>query len=619
MATTIRSTALDFERIKAALTKDLSSKAEFSDFDFEASGLSNILDVLAYNTHVNGLVANFATNESFMNSAQLRSSIVSRAEELGMTLRSKTGSSAVLRVSVNLSGLSIKPTTVTLPQYTEFTSTIDGITYSFYTLENHTAANNGSNVYTFKNDLNNGDGTDYEITVHQGTIETKTFYVGQSDDYQVYVIPDSSMDTSTARVYVYDSPSSTSYEQYTSIKKAITVNSKSTYYDVREAPNGAYELTFGDGNTYGKAPSSGSKIVVTYLRPAGAESNGSGTFFASSQLTVSSQNFGLGVTTTSNSTGGKERQSIESIRQTAPIAFATQQRLVTPEDYEALIPANFSQVDEVKAWGGQDNVPIDYGKVYICLQFKDNVTDNTKSIIKGKIKSQLTDKLSITSITPEFVDPETIYLECSVDFNFDADITGLTAGNMQNKTNSIVRNYVSTIEGFGKTFRKSALMTQLDATDDAVLSSKVTTGLNYRLKPVFGLATLASYTVNFPVPLAKSDDVYHRVTTTNFDMDGSRVAFIRNKLNTNQLELVNATTKEIITDNVGSYTPTTGEVFISKIQPLRSSNGSDYIEIRVTVANDSVIRPLRNYIFKLDDTRLYSNALIDDQNTKVSL
>jgi hypothetical protein len=619
MATTIRSTALDFDRIKAALTADLSKKAEFTDFDFEASGISNILDVLAYNTHVNGLVANFATNESFIKSAQLRSSIVSRADELGMNLRSKTGSTAVLRISVNLSGLSVKPTTVTLPAYSEYTSTIDGTTHSFYTLDPHTAHNNGAGIYTFENELNNEDDTDYEITVYQGSIQTKTFYVGQADDYQVYVIPDADIDTATAKVYVYESTSSNSYEEYTSIKKAITVSSTSTYYDLREAPNGAYELTFGDGNTYGKAPTAGSKIVVTYLRPVGEAANGSGTFYAASSLTVSGQNFGQGVTTTTNSSGGSEKQSNESIRQSAPVAFATQQRLVTPEDYEALIPANFSQVKEVKAWGGQDNVPIDYGKVYLSVQFDDNVTANTKSIIKGKIKSQLTDKLSVTAITAEFVDPENIYLEVTIDFNYDPDLTGLTAGNLETKVSNTVSNYFDTISGFGKTFRKSSLLTLIDGQDESVLSSKADIKMNLQFKPIFGANSTAAYTLNFPTPIATSDDVNYRVETTNFTNENGTTVYIRNKLNTTQLELVNATSKAVITDNVGAYTPTNGEVFISKITPISSQNGSDYIEVRATPANESVIKPLRNYIFKLDSNRLIANAIRDDQNTKVSL
>ena len=192
MATTVRSTALDFDRIKTALAKDLAASNEFPDFDFEASGISNILDVLAYNTHLNGLIANFATNESFMRTAQLRSSIVSRAEELGLNIRSNTASSAVLRISVNLSTLPVLPTTIKLPQYTEYTATLDGVTYSFYTLEEYTAANNGQGIYTFEVDYGNGvgDDTDYQIPVYQGDIKTKNFYVGTSDDYQVYVIPD---------------------------------------------------------------------------------------------------------------------------------------------------------------------------------------------------------------------------------------------------------------------------------------------------------------------------------------------------------------------------------------------------------------------------------------------
>lgn len=620
MATTVRSTALDFDRIKTALAKDLAASNEFPDFDFEASGISNILDVLAYNTHLNGLIANFATNESFMRTAQLRSSIVSRAEELGLNIRSNTASSAVLRISVNLSTLPVLPTTIKLPQYTEYTATLDGVTYSFYTLEEYTAENNGQGIYTFENDYGNGvgDDTDYHIPVYQGDIKTKNFYVGTTDDYQVYVIPDTQMDTSSARVYVYDTPTSNSYEEYTSITKAITVNSNSTYYDLREAPNGAYELTFGDGQTYGKTPSPGSKIVVTYLRPDGEDANGSADFFPQSTLTYSGVQFDQGVTTFSNSTGGKNKQTIEQIRQTAPIAFASQQRLVTPEDYQAQILSNFSQVDEVAAWGGQDNIPIDYGKVYISLQFNDGTDANTQTRVKAKIVSDLTDKLSVTSITPKFVDPVNVYLECTVDFNYDPDLTGLTAGNMATKVTNIVNNYFNTIDGFEKTFRRSNMLTTIDEAEEAILSSKADVKMRMRFEPEFGSTATFAYTINFPVPLAEPDDVNYIIRTTNFEITGA-TAYIRNKLNSTQLELVNAVTNEVITSNVGAYYATKGEVWISEITPLSSSSGGTYIEVRATPYNQSVIKPLRNYIIKLDKTRLVTNALRDDQNTKVTL
>ena len=454
MATNITSTALDFQNIKEKLKTYLANQDEFSDYDFEGAGLSNILDVLAYNTHFNGLIANFALNEAFLNTAQLRSSVVGHAEVLGLTVRSKTSSQVSLKVSLDLSSAVTKPDSIDLPAYTSYTTTVDGTSYTFYTIQKYTATDDGTGVYVFVND----DGEE-SILAYEGEIVTKTFYVGETDDYQVYVIPDVNMDTATAVVDVYDSTTSSSYTTYTELSQAITVNSTSTYYTIREAPNGFFDLQFGDGVTFGKAPAVGSKIVVKYLRAGGAAANGSSSFSASSDITVDSIDYTQTVVTLSKSTAGAEKQSIESVRQNAPIAFAAQQRLVTPLDYEGLIQSKFTSVRSVKAWGGEDNIPLDYGKMFISLQVDDDVTEASKTTVKANIQTQLTNNLSIGSITPEFVDPENVYLEPTVIFEYDPDLTGLTAGNMENRVKTKVVNYVNTnMNTFGK-LRNSLYLT----------------------------------------------------------------------------------------------------------------------------------------------------------------
>ena len=205
MVTNIQSTQLDFANIKSSLKTYLAQQPEFADYNFEASGLSNILDVLAYNTHFNGLVANFALNEAFLNTAQLRSSIVSHAEALGYNPRSVTSAIAYLNVSVTITA-SGRPTTITLPKYTRFNASVDDISYSFYTLEAYTATDDGSGYYQFVTSTGSP-----SIPVVEGTLKTKTFYVGSSTDRQIYVIPDTTMDTNTVVVNVYTSPTSSDF------------------------------------------------------------------------------------------------------------------------------------------------------------------------------------------------------------------------------------------------------------------------------------------------------------------------------------------------------------------------------------------------------------------------
>lgn len=614
MATNITSTALDFQNIKEKLKTYLANQDEFSDYDFEGAGLSNILDVLAYNTHFNGLIANFALNEAFLNTAQLRSSVVGHAEVLGLTVRSKTSSQVSLKVSLDLSSAVTKPDSIDLPAYTSYTTTVDGTSYTFYTIQKYTATDDGTGVYVFVND----DGEE-SILAYEGEIVTKTFYVGETDDYQVYVIPDVNMDTATAVVDVYDSTTSSSYTTYTELSQAITVNSNSTYYTIREAPNGFFDLQFGDGVTFGKAPTVGSKIVVKYLRAGGAAANGSSSFSASSDITVDSIDYTQTVVTLSKSTAGAEKQSIESVRQNAPIAFAAQQRLVTPLDYEGLIQSKFTSVRSVKAWGGEDNIPLDYGKMFISLQFDDDVTEASKTTVKANIQTQLTNNLSIGSITPEFVDPENVYLEPTVIFEYDPDLTGLTAGNMENRVKTKVINYVNTnMNTFGKVFRRSILLADIDEMDNALLSSKMDLKVQLRLTPTFG-STAYAYDLKFPVPIALPDDVNYIIRSENFVHSDGTTAYIRNKLKTSNLQLINATTGAIISDNIGSYKNTNGVVSISSLSPLSVLSGNTYIKFSATPANQSVIRPLRNYIIKIDSQKTVAAALKDDQNTKVSL
>ena len=614
MATNITSTQLDFDGIKNKLKTYLADQTEFADYDFEASGLSNILDVLAYNTHFNALTANFALNEAFLNTAQLRSSVVTHADTLSLNIRSKTASQVSLKVSVDLSSATPKPTTITLPENSKFTTTVDNVQYDFYTKDNYEATDNGAGLYTFKND----DGEE-EILAYEGEVVTKTFYVGVADDYQVYVIPDENIDTSTAKVFVFDSTTSSSFTEYTRMSEAITVNANSTYYRMREAPNGQFELTFGDGVVYGKAPTVGSKIQVRYIRATGAAANGGSGFTTTEAIDVNGTDYSQTVTTLSKSLGGAEKQSIESIRQEAPIAFASQQRLVTPLDYESHIRSNYSSVTGVKCWSGDEHVPIDYGKVYISLQFPDSTTAAAKATVQNQIQTQLIDPLAVTSVTSEFVDPEDVFLELTTSFNYDPDLTGLTAGNMETRVRNLMVNYFDdNLNSFEKVFRRSQLLADIDELDNAILSSKMDVAVQMRLSPTFGQTSIA-YDLNYPVPLAIPDDRNHIVISENFYDKNSVLVFVRNKLNTYQLELVNAANGEIVTNNIGSYNALKGIVSLDDFAATSVQSGNTFIKFTVTPQNQAVVRPLRNYILKLDNGKTKSIALTDDQNTEVTL
>jgi len=412
MATNIESTQLDFTTIKNSLKTYLAAKTEFADYDFEASGISNILDVLAYNTHYNALIANFALNESYLNTAQLRSSVVSHAISLGYEPRSISASRATINISLNLAGVSNRSNTYTLPALTSFTSSVNDVTYTFRSLEAITATDDGAGLYRFLNA--NGQTS---IIVYEGTLKTKTFYVGETGERQLYIIPDNTIDTSTATVKVFANSSTDDFTSYTPLAKAVRVSSISQFYQITETPNGFYELNFGDGVSFGKSPSTGNIIQIEYLSTVGLEANGAKVFTPSAQLVINSESYSLTVVTSAQSSSGAVKQSIESIRQNAPIAFASQQRLVTAEDYKAIILKNYANVTDAIAWGGEDNVPTNYGNVYVGLKFASGTTDDEKVSTKDSIISNLTDNLSVLSIGTIFVDPIDTFIESIVSCN----------------------------------------------------------------------------------------------------------------------------------------------------------------------------------------------------------
>ena len=609
MATTIRSTQLDFDTIKGRLKDFLKQQTEFQDYDFEASGLSNILDVLAYNTHFNGLTANFALNESFINTAQLRSSVVALAEGLGYVPTSFTSSQAALNLSVLVTG-SNRPTTITLPRGTTFSSSVDGVAYTFQTRENFVGTDDGNGTYQFLN-ANGETG----IPVFEGTEKTKTFFVGDTTDQQIYVIPDVTMDTSTIRVRVFPTSSATTFDTYLNIVDGIRITNESAFYQIKETPNGFYEIIFGDGISTGLAPKAGNKIVIDYLSTVGSTANGAASFSTEAVVTVNSVNFNVTTTTESISAGGSFKESIESIRQNAPIAFSSQRRLVTAEDYKALVQTKFGAfLDDVISFGGADNVPRVYGKVFIGLKFKDSITLDTQQTVKDRITTELTDNLAIMSITTDFVDPITTNMILSTTFNLDPDLTSLTPQAMEAQVQNTINNFFTTnLKRFDKVFRRSNILTLIDALDPAILNSKMEVQLMQGFIPT--LNTSLQYKIIFPVILATPDDSTFTVTTTNFTFN-NKTCFIRNKLSSNKLQVI--TIDGVVeVDNVGSYESSTGTVTLVGFKPS-GFNGSQ-IDVKVIPANQNTVRPLRNFILDIDTDLSTSRSLLDFQNTQVSI
>jgi hypothetical protein len=610
--TTIQSTQLDFDAIKSSLKTYFAQQPEFNDYNFEASGLSNILDVLAYNTHMNGLIANFALNESFLTTAQLRSSVVSHSESLGYTPRSKTAAVAYLRLSfVNTSnGRSVS---ATLPAYSTFTTSVDGISYNFQTLVQYTAVDDGNGNYVFTT----ADGST-GIPVYEGRQSTKTFIVGETAENQIYVIPDNNLDTSTLDVKVYDTLSGTSYTSYISLKTAITITATSTYYDVHEAPNGFWELHFSDGLTTGIAPTAGNKIVVTYLSTSGSLANRANRFTPGTTISMDNASYNITTLVQSPAAGGRDKETISSIRRNAPISFASQQRLVTALDYKGVILTNYGAVEDVVAWGGEDNIPPKFGKVLVSLVFADGVNAAAQQAIKDSIVRDVTDNLSIMSIDTEFVDPIITYVGCQTYFNYNPNKSTISVSIAESQVTNMIETYFANNLGkFTGTFRRSNLLADIDNLSEAILDSRMDITLQRRITP--SLNTSTSYNTNFPVSLAAPNNATHVITSNTF-IYNSQPCSIKNKLSSTNLQVVSST-GVVVVDNVGSYNPTTGVVTLTglTINSVVGYTANPELKISAIPANPATVRSSNNYVLELDLGSSFAVGSLDYENNRTGI
>lgn len=593
MATTIKSTALDFDNIKEALKDYFKSTDEFADYDFAASGLNNLMDVLAYNTHLNGLIANFTLNESFLGTAQLRSSLVSLATGIGYIPDTKTASRAIIRVRANLSAVTSRPSVISLPKYTRFTATLDDVSYTFQTIENYDAEDNGSGIYYFKTDTGSE-----EIPIYEGSVRTKTFLVGEYSENDVYIIPDVNLDADTVEVNVYESPSASEFTAYQNIIDTVSVNENSTLYILKESPNGFYQLSFGANDILGRAPRAGNAIQVKYLSTKGAVADGITSFTPQDTIVVDGSNRSLLISTISPSAGGDEKETIESIRRNAPFQYATQNRMVTPEDYTSIILRNFSTlIKDIKSWGGEDNPKPKFGTVFSSILFKDDVSTAQIQSVKNQI-ADLVDQLAIVSFNVEFADPVETFVETSVFFQVNPRLTPLSLNTIKTEVRSVISNYFdNTIGNFDQSFRRSNLLTLVDDVSPAVLSSRADVKIQQRITPV--LNSRNTFTLTFPADLRAPDDELPVITSSTFVVNNTP-SIIRNKLSSTILQVVAVGTNEIVVDNIGSYDPIAKSVQIVSLKPSGISGAANYIKISAVPANQSFVTPTLNDILKYD-------------------
>jgi hypothetical protein len=435
-------------------------------------------------------------NELFIDSAQIRNSLLSHAKALNYLPVSRRASTAIVDVTVTPPGGNTQ-SVLTLERFTQFQSeAIDGVNYTFVNIGAETVfKENGT--FTFKN-----------LEIKSGTPQIATFvYDALTNPASQFDLPNDDVDTSTLLVTVQVSTLNTSSEVYTLSTDITSLTSNSAVYYLGPAADNKYRLTFGDGSI-SKALSNGNLVIATYLSTAGENANKANSFAVGSIGGFSN----VSVTPISSASGGSERETDESIRRNAPIAYTSQGRAVTQNDYEVLLKSKYPNIQSVFVWGGEDNIPPVYGKVFVSISPKEGVVLNDAE--KNRIVSDILTPISILSITPVLVDPDYVYLKFETRVEVDGKETLLSSTQVASLVRDSIINYAdTTFNQFGASFVISKFGRQIDDTLPAIIGSETTVRLEKRFVPILGKST--TYNIDFGTAL-KHTPIQHALKSTAF-------------------------------------------------------------------------------------------------------
>lgn len=498
----------DFNTIRNNLKDFMRSQTTFSDYDFEGSGLSNLIDLLAYNTHYMAFYANMIANEAFLDTASLRDAVVSHAKMLGYTPTSVTSAKAnvnLIFTQANNAAIA-NLTSLTIPRFTRFSGVaINGINYIFSNQKEVTVTKANS-AFTFTNlEITEGRPVNFVFT-----------YDSTNNPLQQFTIPDSDIDTSTLEVIVQNSAVDLTQTTFTFATDATEVKANSAVYYLDEVNGGKYQIYFGD-NILGRSLSDSNLVIVSYLRSKGADSNKTNQFTLLD--TVGSLTSGT-VVLNDSAQGGAAAESISRIKFTAPKSFATRNRAVTKTDYISLIQREYPSLEAVNVWGGEENDPPVYGKVFISAKPAAGFELTTTE--KNFILNEVVAPLSVVTVTPEFVDPDYNYLNLAVNVTYDPTATTKTPGEIASSVKTAIYNFANTnLDNFNSYFRISRLTRDIDNIETAILSNEVDVTIEKRFEPALS-PTAKNYTISFYTPLKKSTSTNRIRSTpafTSFDSD----------------------------------------------------------------------------------------------------
>lgn len=491
---------LDFDAIKNNLKNYLKSQSEFSDYNFEGSGMSVLLDLLAYNTHYMGYYLNMVANEMFIDTAITRPSVVSHAKLLGYTPSSRVASQATINVAFQeVSGGS--NSAMTLPRFTRFVSSPkDGTSYVFVNAERRVVSKNSAGYFNFE-----------AVKIKEGQPVGFTFtYDSQTNPKQIFELPDVGIDTSTLQVQVQKSNQNANLETFLLAEDATDVVSTSPVYYIEENRNGKYQIYFGDG-VIGKKLTQGNIVIVSYIVTSGDSANGIRTFKLADNVKPGSTPT---ITLLTESSSGRAEESIDNIKFTAPKSYIAQNRAVTKNDYIAMINKNYPYFDSVTVWGGEESVPPVYGKVFFSVKPRGNY-EITQTEIEY-LKSSVIKPVSVLTVTPEYVEADYNYLNFVVDVIYDPRKTTQTAGGIQTAVHDAIVTFADTyLNTFNNTFKVSKLIRAIDDADPSIENNSMKIYIEKRFRPE--LNQTKSYRLDFHVPLKKGTALDRVTSSPSFE------------------------------------------------------------------------------------------------------
>ena len=607
---------LDFDQVKTSLKEYLRSNSNFTDYDFEGSNLSTILDVLAYNTYITSYNANMVANEVFIDSATLRENVVALARNIGYVPRSRKAAMATINFFVDTTSITPTPSTITLRKgvVAASTGTFAGQSFVFSILEDVT-------VPIF-------DGIAFfdDLEIHEGVLLESNFTYSSTNLNQRFILPNSGIDTDLIRVSVKNNQSSTAAAKYSLQDSLFDINSSSRVYYLQEIEDERYELLFGDG-VFGKALEEGNYITANYIVSNGDSANGISSFNFAGRLTYTRNGIQYNVTSGVSlvtpgiiSSGGENIETVESIKKFAPRIYATQNRALTSNDYETLIPSKiYPETESISVFGGEELVPPQYGKVFISI--KPKFGDYLPNLIKENIKLKLK-KYSVAGIVPEILDLKYLYIESTTKLYYNTNLAPSSEYVSSLVQNNVTKYSESTeLNKYGARFKYSKVLKVIDDSHESITSNITTIQMRRDLRVT--LNALVEYQIGFGNAFYIKNMSGYNIKTSAFRVDGINTdVYISDLPNSNRetgelflfsVPSINSTSPSIIRRNVGTIDYKKGILTLNPINVLsgKTKTGQTIIEISGSPTSNDAIG-LQDLYLQLDISGSTFETVVDE-------